>query len=90
MCIRDRDTGHGVTDAGQGVLVGHIIGDGGLRIRDDVLVPIEAVGGRGGDARHMGGRGLLAVLDVGVGHKLDAVLLKACLLYTSSPRCPAA
>ena len=71
------DTGHGVTDAGQGVLVGHIIGDGGLRIRDDVLVPIEAVGGRGGDARHMGGRGLLAVLDVGVGHKLDAVLLKA-------------
>ncbi|VYT22597.1 Uncharacterised protein [Tyzzerella nexilis] len=71
------DTGHGVTDAGQGVLVGHLIGDGGLRIRDDVLVPIEAVGGRGGDARHMGGRGLLAVLDVGVGHKLDAVLLKA-------------
>ena len=71
------DTGHGVTDAGQGVLVGHIIGDGGLRIRDDVLVPIEAVGGRGGDARHMGGRGLLAVFDVGVGHKLDAVLLKA-------------
>ncbi len=71
------DTGHGVTDAGQGVLVGHLIGDGGLRIRDDVLVPIEAVAGRGGDARHMGGRGLLAVLDVGVGHKLDAVLLKA-------------
>ena len=71
------DTGHGVTDAGQGVLVGHIIGDGGLRIRDDVLVPIETVGGRGGDARHMSGRGLLAVLDVGVGHKLDAVLLKA-------------
>lgn len=58
------DACHGVINAGQGVLVGDIIGDGGLRIGDDGLIAVKLVGSGCRDASDAGGRGLLLVLDV--------------------------
>ena len=67
----------GVLPAGDEVFVGNGVDDDRLIIGDDVLVIVDAVEGCGGDAGVADGDGLALILDVRMGRKLMAVVLKA-------------
>ena len=67
----------GVLPAGYEVFVCHGVDDDRLIVGDDVLVIVDAVESCGGDAGVADGDGLALILDVRMGRKLMAVVLKA-------------
>ena len=66
----------GVFLAGDEVFIGNRVDDDRLIVGDDVLVLVDAVQRRGGDARVADGDRLPLILDVGMGCKLAAFMLK--------------
>ena len=66
----------GVLPAGYEVFVCHGVDDDRFVISDDVLILVDTVQRRGGDARVADGDRLPLILDVGVGREFMAVVLK--------------